>query len=351
MLSSCRRSLYQNTQRVVKPVLILCTLLSLLFGAPAFADDIADVNKLMRSGQFADALEKVDAALVQRPRDPQLRFLKGLILTEQNKTSDAIIVFTKLTEEFPNLPEPYNNLAVLFAASNQYEKARAALEMAIRTNPTYGTAHENLGDVYAKLASQAYDKALQLDSGNSAAKSKLTMVRTLVGNPSGNVVPKTIVASHVSAPVAAPVVVAKAAPAKVEVKQVAKVEPKTPLKTVEKADSNSDRDDVLKAVNAWANAWSSKDVKTYLGVYGNDFQLPKGMSRTKWVEERRSRIEDKGRINVQVESPQIKVDGNSASVKFRQIYTSDRFKADSRKTLILEKQGGKWQIKQERAGN
>jgi Flp pilus assembly protein TadD len=111
-----------------------------------------------------------------------MRFLKGLILTEQNKSAEAISVFTKLTEDFPRSPEPYNNLAVLFAATNQYEKSRAALEMAISTNPTYATAHENLGDVYAKLASQAYDKALQLDTSNTAAKSKLILVRTLVNN-------------------------------------------------------------------------------------------------------------------------------------------------------------------------
>src|SRR3990172_3862933 len=102
-----------------------------------------------------------------------MRFLKGLILTEQSKSTEAISVFTKLTEDFPRLPEPYNNLAVLFAATNQYEKSRAALEMAIRTNPTYATAHENLGDVYAKLASQAHSKALQLDAGNTAVPPKL----------------------------------------------------------------------------------------------------------------------------------------------------------------------------------
>ena len=87
-----------------------------------------------------------------------------MILTEQNKTDDAIKVFTELTEDYPELPEPYNNLAVLYATQGEYDKARKALEMAIRTHPSYAIAHENLGDIYATLASQAYDKALQLDS-------------------------------------------------------------------------------------------------------------------------------------------------------------------------------------------
>jgi tetratricopeptide (TPR) repeat protein len=165
--------------------LAVCAISALLFAAPAFADNLSDINALIRAGQFNEALTKVDAGLIQTPRDKQLRFVKGVILTEQNKPNDAIAMFTKLTEDFPELPEPYNNLAVLFASSGQYDKARAALEMAIRTNPTYATAHENLGDVYAKLASQAYDKALQLDSGNTTAKSKLTMIRSLVGTVKG----------------------------------------------------------------------------------------------------------------------------------------------------------------------
>ena len=66
----------------------------------------------------------------------------------------------------------------------QYDKARTALEMAIRTHPSYSIAHENLGDVYAKLASQAYDKALQLDSSNTATQTKLSMIKELISTSS-----------------------------------------------------------------------------------------------------------------------------------------------------------------------
>ncbi len=365
--------------------------MALLCGTPVFADEATDITKLMRAGQLPVALAKVDAALSQRPRDAQMRFLKGLILSEQNKTNDAIAVFTKLTEDFPDLPEPYNNLAVLYASSGQYDRARVALESAIRTNPTYATAHENLGDIYAKLASQAYDKALQLDSGNVGAKSKLTMVRTLIGNPGSATAkaaaapaatpsapvstpavsapvqvaalqPKPAAAAPavanppVKAPTAAPLQVAAAKPAPVpppllsrpdpvkpEVKPAAKPEVKAPPKV--------DTDEVLKAVEVWAKAWSNKDVKTYLSMYGSNFQPPKGESLRSWSEERRTRIEGKGRINVKVEAPQVTMDGNAATVKFRQIYVSDRLSSNSRKTLVMEKQGSKWQIKQEHTGS
>ena len=129
----------------------------------AQTDEFAEAGKLFRGGQQAQALERVDNFLKANPKDARGRFLKGLILTEQGKQTEAIRIFTGLTEDYPELPEPYNNLAVLYASQGQYDKARGVLEISIRTHPSYATAHENLGDVYAKLASQAYDKALQLD--------------------------------------------------------------------------------------------------------------------------------------------------------------------------------------------
>jgi tetratricopeptide (TPR) repeat protein len=145
----------------------------------AHADDYSDVNQLVRSGKLTEALTRADQYLATKPRDPQMRFLKGVVQTEAGKPNDAIGTFLKLTEDYPELPEPYNNLAVLYASQSQYDKARAALEMAIRTNPSYATAHENLGDVYAKLASQAYSKALQLDSNNTGVQPKLALIRDL----------------------------------------------------------------------------------------------------------------------------------------------------------------------------
>src|SRR5262245_23900115 len=157
----------------------LCVCLLVAF--PARADDLQDASRLLKTGQHQQALERVNKVLAAKPRDPQARFLKGLIFTDQGNTRDAIDIFTKLTQDYPELPEPYNNLAVIYAAQGQYDKARVALEQSIRTHPSYATAYENLGDVYAKLASQAYDKALQIDSSNKGAQNKLSLVRELVG--------------------------------------------------------------------------------------------------------------------------------------------------------------------------
>src|SRR6186997_1684265 len=154
------------------------------FAAPA--DDLKDAQRLYGQGKLAPAMEKVDAFLKVQPRDPQGRFLKGLVLTEQKRVPEAIQVFTGLTEDFPELPEPYNNLAVLYASQGNYDKAKSALELAIHTHPSYATAHENLGDIYAQLASRAYDRALQLDKSNASAQLKLSMVKDLFAPKAGS---------------------------------------------------------------------------------------------------------------------------------------------------------------------
>src|SRR2546430_2752432 len=139
---------------------------------PARGDDLQDASKFLKAGQHAQALERVNKALKAKPRDPQARFLKGIIVTEQGNSKEAIEIFTRLTQDYPDLPEPYNNLAVIYASQGQYEKARGALEQSIRRHTSHATAYAYLGDGYAQLASQACDQALQLDSSSTAAPHK-----------------------------------------------------------------------------------------------------------------------------------------------------------------------------------
>jgi tetratricopeptide (TPR) repeat protein len=194
------------------PVLRLLGLLTLAaalgWASSARADDYGDVNGLLRSGKVAEALTRADQYLASKPRDPQMRFLKGVILTEAGRTADAIETYIGLNQEFPELPEPYNNLAVLYAAQSQFDKARTALEQAVRANPSYATAHENLGDVYAKLASLSYGKAQQLDPANTTVRPKLALIRQLFApanaapTPTGALTPASGAAS--GSPTAAP---------------------------------------------------------------------------------------------------------------------------------------------------
>jgi tetratricopeptide (TPR) repeat protein len=335
----------------------------------AHADNLADIQKLVKAGQYPQALEKTDAYLSGKPKDAQGRFMKGLILTEMNRPLDAIAVFTKLTEDYPELPEPYNNLAVLYAQQKQYDKARTALEMAIRTHPAYAIAYENLGDVYAKLASQAYDKALQLDSSNTAAQGKLSLIRDLIstGTRPGSK-PATVAAKP-----AEPTRVAAAEPARPAAPAAATVTPvappaATPAKPLDKpadsaksaekpaepakpvADVGAADTEINAAVQGWAAAWSRKDVKAYLAHYAPDFQTPNGMPRKAWETERQQRIEKPGKISVAVADVKVTVNGDKATVKFRQDYKSASLNSSAGKTLVMIRSGGKWLIQQERVG-
>jgi len=347
-------------------------LLALIFGlaftafSHAQSDDLQDISRLLKQGQHVQALERVNQYLATKPRDAQGRFLKGLILAEQNKVPDAIDVFSKLSQDYPELPEPYNNLAVLHAAQGQYEKARQSLEMSIRTHPSYATAYENLGDVYTKLASQAYDKALQLDSTNSAAQTKLSLVREMISGTNRPVrsatrtepakapepaKPAVVAAAQKAGPAAAPSAPEPKAPAQAaaEARSAAVPETKAAAKAPEKTASS---DEILKAVRAWAHAWSKKDLTTYLAFYAREFKTPNGEPRAEWEKARRQRISAPKRIEVEVDGFRVGAnDGRSATISFRQHYRSDSLKVDSNKTLVMVHTDGKWLIQQERVGN
>ena len=164
----------------------LLAVLVLLAGAPARSDELSDVQRLHYAGQTAAAMERAEQFLAIKPKDPQMRFLKGVMLSDNQLNAQAIVVFEKLSEDFPDLAEPYNNLAALHAAAGEFTKARATLEQALRTQPSYATAHENLGDVYVALANQSYQRALQLDPKNVTVAPKLALLRELyirLGSP------------------------------------------------------------------------------------------------------------------------------------------------------------------------
>ena len=334
------------------PARLVLLIFTLAFSAsPLRADELQDIDGLVKQGQHAKALERVNRYLAQKPRDPKGRFIKGLILAEQNKGAEAIEVFTALSRDYPELPEPYNNLAVLYAAQGQYEKARQQLEMSIRTHPSYATAYENLGDVYTKLASQAYDKALQFDSSNSAAKNKLSLVRDLM---SSNRAPRASSASSGTSPEPVQPPAAKATTAKAtEVKAAAGQAKPAATRPAEKQAQAKEGDGevVLQTVLAWASAWSGQKVESYLAFYAQDFKTPRGEARSQWEAARRQRISAPKKIDVAIESPKIVLKGeNDAVVSFRQVYRSDSLKVNSRKTLVMVRREGRWLIQQEGAG-
>lgn len=329
---------------------------SLSFGSFAGTGEPKSISQLANQGQHAKALDDIDGYLATHPEDVQGQFLKGVTLGEQKKTAEAIKVFSAISEQHPELPEPYNNLAVLYAEQGQYDKARLALETALKTHPSYATAHENLSDVYAKMASAAYDKALQLDGKDARTQTrlaiKLAMVKTLFPGSTRPVqtafkAPEPIkAASPTPAPVAKTPVsqpVPNAVPTPPQPKPAAPSEQEKP------ADSgNGDQQALIDAVQDWAKAWSAQDADAYLAYYAGDFKTPGGESRKAWEKSRRARIAAPRSIRVGLADIKIALDGNKrASVRFKQSYRADRGTIRTTKTLVMEKSGGKWRIEQE----
>lgn len=352
------RTLMKQVRRTLPRLLRLLALTALVGtgAAQAQANDYAEITQLLKAGKAAEALTKADQRLSATPRDPQLRFLKGVAQAESGKPADAVATFTKLTEDYPELPEPYNNLAVLYANQNQLDKARTALEMAIRTNPSYATAHENLGDIYAKLASQAYNKALQLDAANATSvKPKLALIRELFSadiakgaKPAAAAPAPAVVATQRPAPAPAPAAAPAPTPAPAATAAAPAATPAPAPAAPDAAKQEAAKD--AKEVTAAVQAWAAKDMKAYLAAYGKDFDPPGRMTRAAWEKEREARIVGKSKITVQVSDLNVSVNGNKATARFRQAYSADSLNVSSRKTLDLVESNGRWLIVREATG-
>lgn len=329
----------------------------------------AEVNQLLERGKVNEAAQRVQSHLKKNSNDVQMRFLQGVIAAEQQKFDQAIQIFTALTQEYPGLPEPYNNLAVLYAAKGEERKATQVLEQAIRTNPSYATAHENLGDLYARMASDAYAKALQLDNNRKAIQPKLALIKQIFPGQGAPVVIAAATAAPTAAPAPTPAPVSMTAPAPVAAPASAPVSAPTPavaapvatpapaapeVKTTKAVAKEASADSqaiaaIEKSVLAWANAWEQQNMPAYYSAYSSRFE-PQGSTLAAWKTERKERIVGKPAITVTVNDLKTSVQGERATASFRQYYASGGYKATTRKTLRLQREGDKWRITREETG-
>ncbi len=321
---------------VVVNIKRLFIMLACFAAAPALAQSMSvdEIRSLAREGQLDAALEEIELHLKHEPGERQMRFLKGVLLAEKKQFSGAIKVFRKLSSDFPDLPEPYNNLAVLYAGQGDYEKARDALLLAINTHPSYATAHENLGDIYAKMAGVAYDKALSIDTSNTTAKHKLALIDELFIGAAGSVVPV----------VSAPEPVAEPATSTALAEAAKTLQPKPVIAAPPAANSDA----VLASVNAWAADWARQDVDAYLSHYVAGFRPNNGMSNSQWQQQRRDRLTRPKFIQVKISSPTVRAGiGGAVRVQFIQRYQSNTYTGTARKRLTLKNTPQGWKIARE----
>jgi len=174
---------HHTTATTITPVFHLwrhscLTVLALAAAGTLHAQEAREVEKLFRGGDATLAMQRADKAIADRPRDATMRFLRAVMLTEMQRTPEAIDALNKLIEDFPDLPEPYNNLAVLLAAQGRIDTARDLLETALRHDPAYSVAHENLGDVFVRLALRAFERASS-NRSDEGLQRKLRLAREL----------------------------------------------------------------------------------------------------------------------------------------------------------------------------
>jgi tetratricopeptide (TPR) repeat protein len=333
------RLVHRSVPRVIALAGMACLLLLATVVQAAPDGETAKIDEMLRNGRFAEAQVEVDAMLKENPSSAMARFMKGVVQAERGASDEAINTFTRLTKDYPQLAEPYNNLAVLLAAKNDLAGARIALEKAIKINPGYLTAYENLGDLNAKSASLAYQQVLRLDAQNNNARAKLNVLDRVIAtnqNPSSS-------AASAASPMTPPMA------ANMSAQRASSVQAKTP--NAARPEESAAQTELLNVVQAWAAAWSAKDVKRYLAFYGNEFTPATGETRAQWESNRAARISSKNRIQVGVSAPEVKVNGDVATVQFQQMYQADNIREKSRKTLVLNRQNGNWLIRQEKSGS
>ena len=328
-------------------------LLSIILISTALITSVEAANEqihvLIKQGAFEKALIMAEKQVSKDPKDIQVLFLKGIILARMDKLEQAESVFINLTENYPELPEPFNNLAVIYAAKGDYDKAEKALRKAINTHPSYATAHENLGDIYAKMASQAYNNALKLDADNQETKQKLSMISDLISAPENVTKPAPTVQKTVSNSTVEKPKPVKTKPAPKPEPKLAKLDPPKSTAIVEPSyDKAAARKEVEAAVNNWANAWSAKDVDGYVKSYSSKFVPPNGLSRNEWQAQRNIRLNKPKSIKVTLNNLKIKIlSKDLALAGFTQSYQSDNYQDQVNKRLLMDNTNGTWMISKE----
>ncbi|MCH9652106.1 MAG: tetratricopeptide repeat protein [Deltaproteobacteria bacterium] len=380
----------------------IITLVFALFAplvATAASPQLDAIREQAENGQPRQALQRLNTYLSQHPGEFDGLLLKGNLLIEAKAPNKAEEIYQRLIRDFPQQPEPYNNLAVLHATEGRYEDAAEVLQQALFTHPSYRAAYENLGKVYGRFASQAYTEALgvrppedtepinlvllakaepsgptspqgtspqmaraQVARPQAASNSRLPQpgqppARPTVSRPSETSRPsesqrpkpagpqatqETPTTHSRSSGAAEP---AAAVPSTSEEATMEATRPASSPEIASSTDPDFDSNAITQMVRAWARAWSEQRVSDYLDFYSRSFRPESGASREAWAALRRRRVQGPKSIRVVVNefTPPV-LREETASITFTQIYSSDNFSDTMRKSLVLGWEEGAWRI-------
>lgn len=350
--------LKQINAKCLQLVVLAVTGLLLVGAAGAQTDhaQLAPIKAAIQAGQLDQARRMVQSAKERDPKDFQVRFLEGVVMAQSGQSDAAIDVFEKLTKERPELPEPWNNLGALYAAKGKLEDARMAFQRALGTDNSYRVAHRNLSDMQVQMARNTYKRALQIEGNSKDANAKLALIGSVVLNrpapgpalgpeQAGLLLPEAAPAPKLPAVPDADRRVLPGGQASGTIRD--KVAEAPSNASSQDAGTDQEKRKINRAMQAWARAWSDKDLKNYFAAYASNFEPQNGQSRKDWREERKDRIVGKKSIQVQIYDVDIQIKGAKAKVFLRQRYESDGLKTNSRKTFDMVQEGDQWLILRE----
>ncbi len=355
---------------------LLMAFTAAIFSVSSFAKEQrvvleADRDRILRS----DNPQEIDIYLkeLQHPGslNYEANFLAGLLHLKRDRLDAAVAAFSTITPASTLYLDARNNIAAIYAAQGKLELAKKTLDEVIKTNKSLEVVYKNLNNLKFHLASKNLSSALQtLDAGKSP-KPSLTVLTgatsvktenqlrasatesikvasaqsepvTSKSGPAANTAP-TMPAAVSSPPTSAPSKPAKsqAPPVSVPADATASLSPSS---------NEAIQRSAKFALEEWSKAWEKKDVDAYLGAYAQDFVPNDGKTRSQWASERKSRILNKGQINIQLSQIDVKaVSAQTVKIRFRQNYRSDKLSVSSIKTIEMKKIGDRWLITSERS--
>lgn len=289
-------------------VMLLCLLGAI---APADAASLQDLQNLLEQKRYSAAAETGAQLLQQYPDGERVRFLVAYAYQMNGQAEQAIALYRALIVDNPGLPEPRNNLAMIYLERGDYDRASQMLIEAINSHPSYATAYDNLSRIYKGIASEAYRRAVSESSEPAKYRHdiELTPLARLEslspGDDAGSATPDAIEIANRG--------------------------------TL-----------LIERVKRWARAWSDKDFDAYTGYYAPDYRADQA-TREQWIAQRRSRILRPGDIRVAVDAFEIRSRSeNRAIIDFRQSFDSPTYSDRVVKRLVLNRIGGQWKITEER---
>lgn len=314
-------------------------ILSVILATAALAQPswLEPIRSLDAQGRTREALNRLEGDRARLSGDDEARLLYGVLLAKLGRTAEARELYQQLILERPDQPEAYNNLAVMHAAAGDYETAIEILKQGLATHPSYRTAYDNLTKVYAKLAGQAYSKAL----GDQRIDSEPLRLALINGMQRAAPSP-TVVAAGPAEPAPRPTAVEstpqESQPAAASADRQGSAEPSQPV----------GEPAIWQAVKSWAAAWADQRVDAYLAFYADGFAPPDGSSRADWEALRRRRLEAPGFIRVSLALLELEQPApDRAIARFVQSYESDRFRDTVTKVLELTQTEVGWRIVRE----